>query len=133
MKFLTAYTFLCFILLADTANAYKSKKSKSSKSKKSSKSVKSSSGYGETDHYLAATVDTVTWGYYDPDAVPKISMNSGETITVEVITHHSSHDYAKMIRGDPAVEEVFAWKVGETQVEKNEPKVRSPLITTTVE
>jgi hypothetical protein len=27
--------------------------------------------FGETDHYLAATVDTVTWGYYDPNATPR--------------------------------------------------------------
>ena len=60
-----------------------------------------------TDHYLAATVDTVVWGYFDPFATPKITMESGETITVEVITHHSSHDYYKMIHGDPAVEEIF--------------------------
>lgn len=77
----------------------------------------------KTDHYLAATVDTVTWGYYDPNATPKVTMNSGETITVEVISHHSSHDYAKMIRGDPAVEEVFAWEIGQSLLEKNEPKV----------
>lgn len=79
--------------------------------------------FGETDHYLAATVDTVTWGYYDPEAVPKITMDSGETITVEVITHHAGHDYAKMIRGDPAIEEVFYWESNQTLLTKNEPKL----------
>jgi hypothetical protein len=78
--------------------------------------------FGETDHYLAATVDTVTWGYYDGTATPKISMNSGETITVEVITHHASHDYAKMIRGDKAVEEIFYWAKNTSLTEKPEPK-----------
>ena len=51
--------------------------------------------FGETTHYLAATVDTVVWGYYDPAATAAtapVTMMSGETITVEVITHHSSHD-----------------------------------------
>mmetsp|Transcript_21532 Transcript_21532/g.31851 ORF Transcript_21532/g.31851 Transcript_21532/m.31851 type:complete len:575 (+) Transcript_21532:337-2061(+) len=76
-----------------------------------------------TDHYLAATVDTVTWGYYDPEATPKISMKSGETITVEVITHHSGHDYAKMIRGDPAIEEIFYWEAGQSLIDKPEPKL----------
>lgn len=82
--------------------------------------------FGETDHYLAATVDTVTWGYYDPEATAEtaaISMASGETITVEVITHHSSHDYAKMIRGDPAVEEIFYWDAEQTETTKNTPKL----------
>ena len=81
------------------------------------------SKFGETDHYLAATVDTVTWGYYDPNATSKISMESGETITVEVITHHSGHDYAKMIRGDPAIEEIFYWEAGQSLVDKPEPKL----------
>lgn len=73
--------------------------------------------YGETDHYLAATVETVTWGYYDPTATNEtaaITMQSGETITVEVITHHSGQDYAKMIRGDAAVEEIFYWEANQT-------------------
>lgn len=82
--------------------------------------------FGETDHYLAATVETVTWGYFDPTATVEtaaLSMASGETVTVEVITHHSSHDYAKMIRGDPAVEEIFYWDADQTEATKNEPKL----------
>jgi Acetamidase/Formamidase family len=82
-----------------------------------------SSKFGETDHYLAATVDTVTWGYYDPNAIAQLTMESGETVTVEVITHHSGHDYAKMIRGDPAVEEIFYWEANQTLENKNEPKL----------
>ena len=74
--------------------------------------------FGETDHYLAATLETVTWGYYDPNATAAISMQSGETIT-----HHSSHDYAKMIRGDPAVEEIFYWADGQATEDKPEPKL----------
>ena len=81
------------------------------------------SKFGETDHYLAATVDTVTWGYYDPNYVPQITIQSGDTITVEVITHHSGHDYAKMIRGDPAVEEIFYWEANQTLLDKPEPKL----------
>ena len=79
--------------------------------------------FGETNHYLAATVETVTWGYYDPNATAQISMNSGETITVEVVSHHSGHDYAKMIRGDPAVEEIFYWAEGQALEDKPEPKL----------
>ena len=50
-------------------------------------------------------------------------MESGETITVEVITHHSGHDYAKMIRGDREIEEIFAWEADESLVNKTEPKL----------
>ena len=77
-----------------------------------------------TDHYLAANVDTVVWGYFDPLATPKISMESGETITVEVITHHhAGHDYYKMIHGYPAVEEIFFWEDTQTLTDKPEPKL----------
>lgn len=51
-------------------------------------------------------------------------MKSGETITVEVVTHHSAHDYAKMIRGDPAIEGIFYWEKGTTLTEK--PVVKPP-------
>lgn len=50
-------------------------------------------------------------------------MESGETITVEVITHHAGHDYAKMIRGDPAVEEIFYWATNTSLTDKPEPKL----------
>ena len=82
--------------------------------------------FGETDHYLPANYSTVVWGYYDPNATAAtapVSMASGETITIEVITHHSGHDYAKMIRGDKAVEEIFAWESTETAINKTEPKM----------
>jgi hypothetical protein len=79
--------------------------------------------FGQTDHHLEATLETVTWGYYDIDKPSQISMNSGETITVEVITHHAGHDYAKMIRGDPNIEDIFYWATGTSLVDKPEPKL----------
>ena len=36
--------------------------------------------FGETDHYLAATVATATWGYYDPNTIAKIILESGDGI-----------------------------------------------------
>jgi len=51
-----------------------------------------------------------------------MSMKSGEIVTVEVVSHHSAHDYAKMIRGDPAVEEIYKWYEGESLTEKATPK-----------
>lgn len=79
--------------------------------------------FGETDHYLEATKDTVRWGYFDADAPYMASMESGETITVEVVSHHSGHDYAKMIRGDDAVAEIFYWGTGQSLTAKPVPKL----------
>jgi hypothetical protein len=79
--------------------------------------------FGMTDHYLEATVDTVRWGYFDSTAPFMTTMASGETITVEVITHHCGHDYAKMIRGDPAIEAIFYWANNTSLEEKPVPKL----------
>lgn len=68
------------------------------------------------------TVDTVKWGIFDYAADPVMTMKSGETVTVEVISHHSGHEYAKMIRGDTAVEEVYKWYKGQSLTEKATPK-----------
>ena len=81
------------------------------------------STFGETDHMLEATLETVTWGYYDINKPSQASMNSGETITVEVISHHSGHDYEKMIRGDPNVEAIFHWATDTSLADKPEPKL----------
>eukprot|EP01024_Parvocaulis_polyphysoides_P057780 TRINITY_DN6168_c0_g1_i1.p1 TRINITY_DN6168_c0_g1~~TRINITY_DN6168_c0_g1_i1.p1 ORF type:complete len:588 (-),score=79.18 TRINITY_DN6168_c0_g1_i1:248-2011(-) len=76
----------------------------------------------ESSTYLEANADTVRWGYYDPAAPPQAKIKSGDTITVEMVTHHSGHDYAKMIKGDPGVESIFYWKNGTTLEEKPVPK-----------
>jgi hypothetical protein len=49
-------------------------------------------------------------------------MQSGETVTVEVATHHAAHDYAKMIKGDPALEAIYDWQMGQSLLEKAVPK-----------
>ena len=49
-------------------------------------------------------------------------MKSGETATVEVVSHHAGHDYAKMIKGDPAVEAIYDWKAGQSLLDKAVPK-----------
>ncbi|KAJ1455706.1 hypothetical protein M885DRAFT_440720 [Pelagophyceae sp. CCMP2097] len=76
----------------------------------------------ETDYYVKATKDTVVWGYFDQDAKPLVTIQSGETLTMEVLTHHCTHDYAKMIRGDTAAEEVYYWKKGDAIEKKAVPK-----------
>eukprot|EP01025_Chloroclados_australasicus_P030113 TRINITY_DN3018_c0_g1_i6.p1 TRINITY_DN3018_c0_g1~~TRINITY_DN3018_c0_g1_i6.p1 ORF type:complete len:646 (-),score=73.75 TRINITY_DN3018_c0_g1_i6:226-2064(-) len=76
----------------------------------------------ESTTYLAANADTVRWGYYDPTATPQAYVKSGDTITVELVTHLSGHDYAKMIQGDEGVESIFYWLNGTTLEEKPVPK-----------
>jgi acetamidase/formamidase len=41
-------------------------------------------------HTLAATLDTVQWGWLDPKEGPKLTVNSGDTISIETMMH--SHD-----------------------------------------
>lgn len=42
-----------------------------------------------TTHRLAATPDTVYWGYIDRDQPPCLTVQSGDVIEVEAVTHHA--------------------------------------------
>ncbi|MEL7069863.1 MAG: acetamidase/formamidase family protein [Cyanobacteria bacterium J06581_3] len=64
---------------------------------------------GHTEHVLPATADTVHWGYFSQTLEPKLVVDSGDTITVETLTHHANDDAERMVTGDPGAESVFAW------------------------
>jgi hypothetical protein len=38
---------------------------------------------------------------------PKLVANSGDTVEIEMITHHAGDDYEKMIQGDPGIEDIY--------------------------
>src|SRR5262245_36014001 len=44
-------------------------------------------------HRLAATLETVQWGWLDPKEPPKLTINSGDTVSIETMMH--SHDKVK--------------------------------------
>src|SRR5262249_19949757 len=62
-----------------------------------------------TYHYLPANADTVHWGYFSKLLKPQLEVDSGDYITIEVLTHHANDDAERMIKGDPGAESVFLW------------------------
>ncbi|GAX80784.1 hypothetical protein CEUSTIGMA_g8220.t1 [Chlamydomonas eustigma] len=60
-------------------------------------------------HHLKASVDTVKWGYYWNQNNPKLYVNSGDTVTVEMVTHMAGDYYDGMVKGDPALEGIYHW------------------------
>ncbi|GGG06158.1 acetamidase/formamidase family protein [Paenibacillus abyssi] len=68
--------------------------------------------YQPKTHYLAANSDNVRWGNLGIGE-PALSVNSGDIVTVEAITHHSGDDYERMIKGDAGVEDIFHWTADE--------------------
>jgi len=48
---------------------------------------------GGKHHTLAATLDTVQWGWLDPNEPPKLKVNSGDTVSIETMMH--AHDKVK--------------------------------------
>ncbi|MGD1927729.1 MAG: acetamidase/formamidase family protein [Leptolyngbyaceae cyanobacterium] len=71
-----------------------------------------SCGSGATNprHYeVAASPETVHWGYYSKNLTPVIAINSQDYVTLETITHHAGDDYDRMIAGDPAIEDIYSW------------------------
>jgi acetamidase/formamidase len=60
-------------------------------------------------HYIGANVETVHWGYFSRSLRPVLSLESGDFVTIEALTHHAYDDHARMIAGDPGAESVFHW------------------------
>ncbi|UPK46582.1 acetamidase/formamidase family protein [Paenibacillus pabuli] len=59
-------------------------------------------------HYLEANSENVRWGNIGKGD-PVLTVNSGDIVTVEAVTHHSGDDYERMIKGDIGVEDIFHW------------------------
>jgi acetamidase/formamidase len=51
----------------------------------------------------------VHWGYFSKSLPPVLTLNSGELVTIETVTHHAADDYERMIRGDAGLESIFHW------------------------
>jgi len=60
-------------------------------------------------HTLPANSETVHWGYFSKDVEPKLSVSSGDFITIETLSHHANDDASLMVDGDPGAESVFRW------------------------
>jgi acetamidase/formamidase len=65
---------------------------------------------GAVNHYrIAASSETVHWGYFSKLLKPVVEVNSGDYVTMEAITHHANDDAERMVKGDPGVESIFYW------------------------
>jgi acetamidase/formamidase len=61
-------------------------------------------------HYkVAASPETVHWGFYSKNLAPIISVHSQDYVTLETITHHAGDDYDRLIAGDSAIESIYNW------------------------
>jgi len=59
------------------------------------------------EHTLPANKDTVHWGYFSKDEPPVLTVASGDTVDIEMLSHHAGDDPARMIDGDAGVESVY--------------------------
>jgi acetamidase/formamidase len=65
---------------------------------------------GTVNHYhVRATDKSVHWGYFSKKLAPVVTVNSGDFVTLEAVTHHAYDDFERMIQGDPGVEAIFYW------------------------
>jgi hypothetical protein len=60
------------------------------------------------NHYrIAATAETVHWGYFSKNLKPLVEVESGDFVTLETLTHHAADDLERMVKGDPGAESVY--------------------------
>lgn len=69
--------------------------------------------------YLAATSETVVHGVFDPSIPPVAHVRSGDTLVAECVSTNSNSDYAKMVRGDPGVEDIFVRELSNPSIAFN--------------
>ncbi len=60
-------------------------------------------------HHLPVNADTVHWGYFSKVVKPALVLRSGDSATIETLTHHAANDYERMVEGDPGAESVYRW------------------------
>ena len=58
------------------------------------------------------------WGYFSQLIPPELTINSGDIVTVETLTHHANDDASRMVKGDPGAESVFAWSADAKGVDR---------------
>jgi len=58
---------------------------------------------------IPLSADNVHWGYFSKELSPKLTIESGSTVVVEMASHHACDDYDLMIKGDGGMEEIFEW------------------------
>lgn len=56
-------------------------------------------------HELKATVDTVQWGYLDRDVKPALTIDSGDIVYLETLSHHAGD--APDLMMDDAIKEIY--------------------------
>jgi acetamidase/formamidase len=62
------------------------------------------------NHYhVAASAETVHWGYFSKSLKPLVEVESGDFVTLETLTHHAADDLERMVKGDPGAESVYYW------------------------
>ncbi len=72
---------------------------------------------------LAASPETVHWGFYSKNLPPVISVQSQDYVTLEGITHHAGDDYERMAAGDSAIESIYHWTEEEQTITNRGPGV----------
>ena len=50
------------------------------------------------EHYLPVNADTVHWGYFSHSLEPRLVIHSGDTVSVETLTHHANDDASRVMR-----------------------------------
>ncbi len=60
-------------------------------------------------HTLPVSPATVHWGYFSKAVAPALTLRSGDSATIETLTHHAGDDYDRMIAGDSGAESVYFW------------------------
>ena len=69
-------------------------------------------------HHLPVSPQTVHWGYFSRSLKPVLTVQSGDFVTVETLTHHANDDPERMVEGDAGAQSVYHWDAHGKAIER---------------
>jgi acetamidase/formamidase len=58
---------------------------------------------------LKLSAANVHWGYFSKNLKSALTIENGDTVVLDMVSHRACDDYDKMIRGDKTLEEIYSW------------------------
>lgn len=69
-------------------------------------------------HHLPVSPQTVHWGYFSRTLKPALTIQSGDFVTIETLTHHANDDPERMVEGDEGAQSVYHWDAHGKTIER---------------
>lgn len=69
-------------------------------------------------YHVSALPETVHWGFFSKNLKPLATVESGDFVSIETVTHRAGDDVARMVTGDAGVEKIYHWDKAKKTIDR---------------